>query len=771
MSVRLKFRAYRSLAVGGLIATSLLANACGGGSAQQKPDPAPTSDTSEEKPVAAKPKGLSYPQARMDDVVDDYHGKAVKDPYRWLEEPASAETQEWVAKQNQLTFKWLKEVESREAFEARLNELWNYERYGVPYWKGKGKKRQYFYSKNDGLQNQAVLYRLKTLDGEPKVLIDPNTLSRDGTTALGATAISKDGKKIAYALQKSGSDWMEWHVRDVDSGEDLKDVIEWSKFAGASWTHDGKGFFYARYPEPEKGDEHESANYNHKIYYHRIGTPQSADQLVAEDKDDKEHGFDAHVTDDGKYVVIHVWKGTDRRNRIWVMKIGNMKLPKRTPKVTKLLNDFDAAYTFVGNNGSTFYFQTDLDAPRGKLIAVDLKKPDRKNWKTIIEQGEDKLESVRMIGKGFLVQWLHSAHQRVSFHKMSGAKVRDIDLPTIGSAGGFYGEPDDMETFYAFTSFTYPTTIFHLDLKTGESKPYRQPKVAFEPSAFETKQVTVKSKDGTEVPMFVVHQKGLELNGTNPTLLYGYGGFNIPLTPGFKPELVAWLERGGVYAMPNLRGGGEFGEDWHRAGMLENKQNVFDDFAAAAKYLVAQKYTSKDKLGISGRSNGGLLVGASITQNPDLFGAAIAGVGVLDMLRYHRFTIGHAWVSEYGSAEEAEQFPFLFAYSPLHNAKPANYPPLLITTASTDDRVVPAHSYKFAATMQKAQQGEAPILIRIETKAGHGAGKPVAKVIEEKADEFSFLWRALGMDSSGKDEASKAAEGGAGAEAGAASAK
>ena len=700
-----------------------------------KADTADTSPSTNDGPFGA----FNYPNTTSVGQEDDYHGTVVKDPYRWLEDPDADDTKAWVNAQNKVTFGYLEKIASRKSFQDRLTTLWNYERYSPPFKKGEW----VFYKKNDGLQNQAVLYKQKGLAGAPEVLLDPNTLSADGTVALAATAFTDDGKLMAYATSGSGSDWMTWKVRDVVTGKDLDDTIEWSKFAGASFTKDGKGFFYSRYPAPKDGDAFEQSNYNHKVYYHRLGTAQSADQLVVEDTTDKEHGFDAHVTEDGNYVVVHVWKGTDRRNRLWILPLEKQGMPEKTPAVVKMLDGFDAAYMFVGNVDDTFYVQTDNGAPRSKIVQMKLTDAAPATWTDVVAQSEDKLEWAKRFGGGLLVGWLHNAHDKVTFHKLDGTLEREVELPTFGSARGFSGKSDDTETYFAFTSFTYPTTIFHLDVKTGTRTEFRAPKVDFNPADYDVKQVFYPSKDGTQVPLYIVHKKGLELNGKNPTYLYGYGGFNISLTPSFRVKHVAWLEKGGVYAMANLRGGGEFGEEWHAAGMLGQKQNVFDDFASAAEYLIAEKYTSAKHLGIGGRSNGGLLVGASITQRPDLFGAALAGVGVLDMLRFHRFTIGHAWVSEYGSADVKEQFPFLYKYSPLHNAKPANYPATLITTADHDDRVVPAHSFKFAATLQRAQQGTEPVMIRIEQKAGHGAGKPTSKQIEEAADEWAFLWQNL----------------------------
>jgi prolyl oligopeptidase len=689
---------------------------------------------------------FQYPPAKKGDVVDDYHGTKVPDPFRALEDPDAPETKAWVEAENKVTFDYLGRVPSRDALKKRLTELWDYERYSPPSIEGKGKDKRTFYFKNDGLQNQAVLW-VQDAPGKDRVLLDPNTLSADGTIALSGMTISDDGKLMAYSLASGGSDWVEWRVRDVSTGKDLPDLVKWSKFSGASFTKDGKGFFYSRYPEPKAGDDLEEANYFHKVYLHKIGEPQEKDELVVEDKEHKTWGFDARVTEDGAYLVVHVWDGTDRRNRVWFKDLKAKNAP-----LVKLFDAFDAGYSVIGNKGTTFFVQTDLDAPRQRLVSVDVKgfkdgtKPALKE--VIPQAAKDKIESVGMIGGGFLVRWLANANDVVTFHDLKGKKVRDIPLPTIGTTGGFSGKQNDTETYYSFTSFTYPTVIYKLDLTSGTSTVFRQPKVKFEPSEYETKQVFYKSKDGTEIPMFIVHKKGVVYDGNNPTYLYAYGGFNISLTPAFSTALIAWLEKGGVYAQPSLRGGGEFGEDWHQAGMLEKKQNVFDDFAAAAQWLVDNKITKRERLGIGGGSNGGLLCGATITQHPELVGAAVCMVGVMDMLRFHKFTIGHAWVSEYGSADDGKMFPVLRAYSPLHNLKPGTkYPATMITTADHDDRVVPAHSFKFAAAMQEAHGGDTPVLIRVDVKAGHGAGKPTSKLIDEAADRWSFLLGALGVES------------------------
>jgi len=697
------------------------------------------------EPIVSK-----YPKTKKGDVVDDLHGTKVADPYRWLEDADSEETKAWVTEQNKLTFGWLEKIPARAGLKSRLTELWNYERYAPPFVEGKGKARRTYYWKNDGLQNQAVLYVIDAGKTEARMLLDPNALSADGTIALSGMSISDDGKLMAYSLSSGGSDWMEWHIKDVATGVDKTDLIKWSKFSGASWTPDNKGFFYSRYPEPEKGGDLGQANFYQKVYYHRVGEPQEKDALVYEDPEHKTWGFGAGVTEDGNWLIINVWDGTDRRNRLYFK-----DLKKKNSTIEKLFDAFDASWNFVGNVGSTFFIVTDKDAPRQRLVKVDvkgLKAPEPAVVEVIAEPaGRDKIESIGMIGGGFLVKKLSNAHDLVEFYDLKGKLIRGLPLPSIGTTGGFSGKSKDTETYYSFTSFTYPTVIYKLDLTSGVSTLWKQPTVKFDPAAYETKQVTYKSVDGTEIPMFIVHKKGLAYDGNNPTYLYGYGGFNISLTPSFSPALVAWLEKGGVYAQPSLRGGGEFGEEWHEAGTLKKKQNVFDDFASAARWLIEQKITKPKRLGIGGGSNGGLLCGASINQHPELFGAGVCMVGVMDMLRFHKFTIGHAWVNEYGSSDDKEMLPTLLAYSPLHQAqklspRAGRFPAVLVTTADHDDRVVPAHSFKYAAAMQEAQGGDAPVLIRIDVKAGHGAGKPTAKVIEEAADRWAFLLAALGVE-------------------------
>jgi prolyl oligopeptidase len=684
---------------------------------------------------------LTYPVTRKAELVENLHGALVPDPYRWLEDDHSTETKTWVEAQNKVTFAYLEEIPARPRLKERLTKLWNYERYGTPYKEG----GRYFYSKNDGLQNQSVLCTMRSLDDEPRVLLDPNLLSPDGTVALATYSISDDGKRMAYGISSAGSDWNEFKVRDIDSGQDLSDHIKWVKSSGAAWTKDGKGFFYSRYDEPTSTNQFKGVNYFHKLYYHKLGTPQAQDVLVYHRPDQKEWGFGSGVTDDGRYLTIHVWQGTDTRNRFFYK-----DLEQPDAKVVELLNDFDADYSFIDNVGTTFYFRTDLDAPRGRVIAIDLATPQRVNWVEVIPQAAERLEDVGMVNNQFVTFYLKDARTEVKIYDLHGKFVRHVELPGIGSAGGFGGKRTDTETFYAFTGFTAPTTIYRYDMKTGASTLFRQSKVDFDPAKFETKQIFYHSKDGTRVPMFITHQKGLKLDGKNPTLLYGYGGFDISLTPSFSVGTVVWMEMGGVYAVPNLRGGGEYGKAWHEAGTKLKKQNVFDDFIAAAEWLVAHRYTSSDKLAISGGSNGGLLVGACMTQRPELFRAVLPAVGVMDMLRFHKFTRGWAWTSDYGSPDDATEFKALLAYSPYHNLKPGvSYPATMVTTADHDDRVVPAHSFKFAARLQEMHRGANPVLIRIETKAGHGAGKPTSKIIEEAADRYAFLVRELKMSASG----------------------
>jgi prolyl oligopeptidase len=681
--------------------------------------------------VTSSNSNLIYPPTQKIEQSDNYHGVIVKDPYRWLENSDSEPTKAWIAAQNEVTEEYLNNIEAKEKIQQRLTQLWDYEKYSSPFKRG----NRYFYFKNDGLQNQSVVYTLDSLDDQPKVLLDPNQLSEDGTVALAGLSISDDGKWLAYGLSSAGSDWVEYRVKSITTGEDGIDRLQWIKFSGAAWTKDNQGFFYSRYDEPNEQTKLEAINYYQKLYYHRLGTEQTEDTLIYHRPDQKEWGFSGGVTEDGKYLIISIWLGTDSKNLIFYQ---NLEQPES--QVIQLINQFEASYSVIDNDGDTFWIQTDLDAPKGKVIAIDLANPDKTNWREIIPETPETLEGVGILNNQFVAEYLKDARSLIKIFNLDGTLVREVELPGIGSAGGFGGKRADTETFYTFTGFTTPATIYRYDMITGESQLFRQPEVDFNPDDYETKQIFYTSKDGTKIPMFITHRKGIKLDGNNPTCLYAYGGFNVSLTPIFSISSLVWMEMGGIYAVPNLRGGGEYGETWHQAGMKDKKQNVFDDFIAAAEWLMENKYTCTKKLAIAGGSNGGLLVGACMTQRPDLFAAALPAVGVLDMLRFHKFTIGWAWCPEYGNPDDQADFKILYAYSPLHNLKEGTeYPATMITTADHDDRVVPAHSFKFAAALQAAHQGDQPVLIRIETKAGHGAGKPTTKVIEEVADKWAFL--------------------------------
>lgn len=680
---------------------------------------------------------FDYPNTKKVDQVDDYHGTKVSDPYRWLEDPDSADSQSWIAAQNKITNQYLNTIPQRETIKERLTELWNYEKYSAPFKQG-GK---YFYYKNDGLQNQSVLYVATSISDEGRVLLDPNKLSEDGTVALSGLSISQDGKIMAYGISKAGSDWREYRFRNIETGKDLPDVLENIKFSGVSWTKDGKGVYYSRYPKPDEKTKLEDANFNRKLYFHKIGSKQSNDKLVYERPDDKKLGINGFVTEDGNWLIIYLSKGTSPNSQIYYK---NLQL-KDAP-ILPLIDKFENSYSYIDNIGGNFYFQTDKDAPLGRVMSVNLLE-QTKNWREIIPEAEETLQGVSLLNNQFVLNYLKDAYTQIEIYDLWGNYIRDVELPGIGSAGGFGGKRYEKETFYSYSSYNTPPTIYRYNMETGESTVFRKSNVAFNPDDYEVKQVFYPSKDGTKIPMFIVHKKGIELDGTNPTLLYGYGGFNISLTPGFSVSRVAWMEMGGIYAVANLRGGSEYGEKWHEVGTKLKKQNVFDDFIAAAEYLIAEKYTSSEKLAIQGGSNGGLLVGAVLNQRPDLFGAALPAVGVMDMLRFHKFTIGWAWTSDYGSSENPDEFKAIYAYSPLHNIKAGTkYPAVMVTTADHDDRVVPAHSFKYAATLQEAQAGDAPVLIRIETKAGHGAGKPTTKIIQEQADIYGFLMKNLGMN-------------------------
>ncbi len=689
-------------------------------------------------PLAADD-SLAYPETAKVDQVDDYHGTKVADPYRWLEDDVreSDKVADWVKAENDVTFGFLEEIPQRKAIEKRLTELWDFEKFGGFFKKG----GRYYYLHNSGLQNQYVLFVMDSLDAEPRVLIDPNTWSDDGTVALSGMSFSDDGRYMAYGIQDGGSDWRTWRVMEIDGGRVLEDELKWLKFTSTTWTKDGKGFFYSRYDKPEEGAKFQSLNLNQKVFYHRVGTSQADDVLVYRRPDNPDWGFETEVTDDGRYLIITIWKGTDDKYRVVYRDLTD---PYAMP--VELIDNFDNEYTFVGNDGPVFFFKTDLDAPKRRIVAIDTRRPDGGAWKELVPEADDVLTGVGLVGNLFIAEYLKDARSQVKLFAMDGRFVSEVELPGIGSAGGFGGKRTDTETFYSFSSFAVPPSIYRFDLTTRESTLLRRAKVDFTPEDFVTEQVFYTSKDGTRVPMFLTYKKGLKRDGKTPTLLYGYGGFNISLTPRFSISRLAWMEMGGIYAQANLRGGGEYGEAWHQAGTKLNKQNVFDDFIAAAEWLIDQGYTCREKLAIQGGSNGGLLVGACMAQRPGLFGACLPAVGVMDMLRFHKFTAGRFWVDDYGSADDPDQFKALYAYSPYHNLKDGTaYPPTLITTADTDDRVVPGHSFKFAARLQEAHKGEAPVLIRIETRAGHGSGKPTSMIIEEIADQWAFLTKILGM--------------------------
>ena len=685
---------------------------------------------------------LTYPKALTGTQVDNYHGTQVPDPYRWLEDVDSPETIAWVEAQNKLTFGYLGQITARDKIRERLTSLWDFNRAMTIYHRG----NRYFQFRNSGLQNQDVFYVMDSPTATGKVLLDPNTLSKDGTAALNTWSVSEDGNWLAYAISRSGSDWVEWRVRNVTNGEDLPETLEWSKFSGAAWAHDNSGFYYCRYAAPAEGEVYQEANYNQTIHFHRLNTPQSEDTLVYARPDRPEWGFSPEVSSDGRYLAIPVSQGTDTRNRFFYQDL------QSKGEVVELIPELEAAYYIIGNDGPVFYFQTDRDAPKGCLIAIDIKYPEKNNWKTLIPESSDTLETVTIINDKFVGIYLHDAHELIKYFSMDGNFLGEVQLPTLGSvtygyASTLAGRRSDREMYYLFHSFAHPVTVFRYDFGSGKSEIIFKPSIKFDFSPYITRQVFATSKDGTKVPMFLVHRADLKLNGQNPTLLYGYGGFNISQTPVFAVSRLAWLDMGGVYAVAILRGGGEYGEQWHQGGMIHTKQNVFDDFTACAEWLIAEKVTSTPKLAIEGRSNGGLLVGACMTQHPDLFGACLPIVGVMDMLRFHKFTIGWGWVSDYGSSDNADEFKTLYAYSPYHKLKPGiKYPPTLITTGDHDDRVVPGHSFKFTARLQACQVGDAPTLIRIQTKAGHGPGKPTAILIEELTDIYAFLVKNLGME-------------------------
>ena len=682
---------------------------------------------------------IQYPETERSDHTDTHHDTVVADPYRWLEADVreSEAVKQWVDRQNEVTFAYLETIEEREPIRARLEELWNFERYGLP---GKEGGR-YFYSYNDGLQNQNVIYTQATLQDEPQLLIDPNTWSDDGTIALSSYFPSPDGKYFAYLVQDGGSDWRTARVMDLESGEVMDDKLEWLKFTGLAWAADGSGFYYSRYPATDSDEKFQSLNKNQAVYFHRLADAQQDDELVYTRPEHPDWGYGAVVTDDGRYLVITVWLGTDDRYQIVYQ-----DLQTEDAEPVTLIEGFDFDYTLAGSKGSELYFRTNNGAPRGKLIAIDVGHPESGNWRVVVPESKDVLSEASLIGGRVIGEYMQDAWSLVRIYDTAGKQVGSVELPGIGSASGFGGRADDPETFFRYESYDTPPTINRLDVVTGEVELFKRADVDFDSDDYLVEQVFYESKDGTRVPMFIAHHKDVVPDGNRPTMLYGYGGFNISMTPSFSITRLAWMEMGGIYAVANLRGGGEYGEQWHNAGTKLKKQNVFDDFIAAAEYLIAENYTNPDKLAVFGGSNGGLLVGAVTNQRPDLFAAAIPAVGVMDMLRFHEFTAGRFWVDDYGSAEDPQEFKALYAYSPYHNIRAGTeYPAVLVTTADTDDRVVPGHSFKYAAAIQAAQGGDAPVLIRIETRAGHGAGVPTDKRIQDYADRWAFLAHNLNL--------------------------
>jgi prolyl oligopeptidase len=680
---------------------------------------------------------LKYPDTKKENVVDDYNGAKVEDPYRWLEDDNSEQTKAWVKEENKVTFDYLSRIPYRDRIKKRIEEMWNYPKYGAPFQKGD----HYYFQKNDGLQNQSVWFTQKGLSGKPEVFIDPNKLSEDGTVSLGGINFSLNGRYAAYTIQKSGSDWQEGYIMDVATKKLLGDKLAWLKFTGFSWKGD-EGFYYSRFPEPKDEDQLKGKNTNQQVYYHKVGTAQSEDKLIYEDQDHPLRSAGVGLTEDERFIILGTSEGTSG-GEVWAW---DMKDPSQT-KFNLLIPGFATDPNVIDNAGDKLLVQTNDGAPNFKVVLIDPKNPGKENWKVIIPEQKEALQNVGTGGGYLFASYLKDASTKVYQYTYDGKLVREIKLPGIGSAGGFGTERKYDHFFYTYTSFNYPPTIFKYDIKTGQSTMFRKTEVKFKPEDYEVKQVFVTSKDGTKVPMFLTYKKGVVLNGNNPTLMYGYGGFNIPITPSFSPSIVFFLEQGGVYASVCMRGGSEYGEDWHKGGMLDKKQNVFDDFISAGEWLVNNKYTNSGKLAIQGGSNGGLLIGACMTQRPDLFKVAVPQVGVMDMLRYHKFTIGYAWSVEYGSSDNPDQFKYLFKYSPLHNLKPGvKYPATFITTADHDDRVVPAHSFKFAAALQADNASDNPTLIRVETKAGHGGGMPTSKRIELATDIWSFVMYNLGMN-------------------------
>lgn len=705
------------------------------GAPPPSPPPVGASTSASASPPPPAPAAFTYPPSYRGDAEEVLHGVTVRDPYRWLESADSPETRAWIEAQNRVTRDYLDGLPGRPALLSRLRELWDFERYELPVERG----GRFFYRYNSGLQNQSVLYWMPALDAAPRLLLDPNELSADGTVALVHAVPSEDGKLLAYGLSRAGSDWLEWRVRRVEDGQDLPDVLQWSKFSTVSWLTSGAGFYYTAYDEPAKGAELSATNYFNKLFFHRLGEQQAQDALVYQRPDRAKLAFGAQATRDGRYVVIAATEGTDPKNAVLYL---DLKKPPGPP--TALVPRVESRYDFIDNRGSIFWFLTDVDAPRGRVVAVDVAQRAPKFVEVVPQQAET-LRQVERVGDKLVLNYMKDARAELRVHRADGKLDHVVPLPGLGTVWLAEGGPRQSEIFFSYESYQTPRKLLRYDVRKRTSRVFREPQLKIDAGAFETRQVFYESKDGTRIPMFLTHATGAKLGPETPCLLYGYGGFSISLTPTFSAANLAWLELGGLLAVPSLRGGGEYGETWHEAGKRAKKQNVFDDFIAAAEYLTREKLTSSAHLGIQGRSNGGLLVGAMLAQRPDLFGAALPGVGVMDMLRFHRFTIGWSWTDDYGSPDDPADFAALYAYSPLHNLREGvRYPATLVTTGDHDDRVVPAHSFKFAAALQHAQAGEAPVLIRIETRAGHGAGIPTDKKLEEVADQWAFVWSAIG---------------------------
>ena len=684
---------------------------------------------------------LSYPATKTIDHTDTYHGEKIVDPYRWLEDDNSADTKAWVTAQNAVTSKYLQALPNRDKIKARYTALYNYEKFGLPNKEG----GRYFWTRNDGLQQQDVLFTADALGATPRVLLDPNTFSKDGTVSLSSTAVSRDGKYIAYGTSSAGSDWNELRVRDIKTGKDLPDQIQWVKFSGADWSPDGTGFFYSAYDAPKASEKLTGANYFQKAYYHRLGTRQSEDVLVYERKDHKEWGFGTFASEDKKLLMISVWRGADSKNGLLWMPLGDGGAFK-PGTFSELTLDFDAEYSIIGSRDQIVWIKTNFGAPRGRVMQIDLKNPDKKNWKVIVSESEQTLEGASIVGNTIIAQYLKDAHAVVQRFALDGQPLGEVALPGVGTAGGFGGKFSDVETFFSFTSLTDPASVYRYDVAKNEISVWRKPKTAFDSAQFESKQVFVTSKDSTKVPVFIGHKKGIKLDGNNASYLTAYGGFNVSMTPSYRVTSGAWMEMGGVFVLASIRGGGEYGKAWHDGAKGALRQNAFDDFIAVAQWLSSNGYSKPEKIGVTGGSNGGLLIGAVVNQRPEIFGAAVPEVGVMDMLRFHKFTIGWGWVPEYGTSDKAEDFPHLKKISPLHNIRSGvKYPPVLIMTSDHDDRVVPAHSFKYAATLQATDTGSAPKLIRIEASAGHGAGTPTSKIIDERTDVLAFFANALAL--------------------------